>query len=123
MPLTNKTILAIDDADAIRAFLRISMEAQGARFLETSTAQGGLEMVQKAKPDLVVLDLGLPDGDGLDILPDIKAGDSAPRVIILSVRKDPDVKEKARKMGADDYLTKPFMMDDLMDAIMAVIDK
>ncbi|MAR56757.1 MAG: hypothetical protein CMM93_06195 [Rickettsiales bacterium] len=115
--LKDRRILVIDDTDAIRSFLRISMEAYGATFLEADTAMKGLAMATESEPDLVVLDLGLPDRDGLDILNDIKTIANPPQVIILSVRKDRNVKETAFSRGADSYLTKPFMMDDLMDTI------
>ena len=120
--LRDKTILVIDDADGIRSFLRISMEAQGASFFEADTANQGMHIAKEQKPDLIVLDLGLPDRDGLDILPEIKALEEAPQVIILSVRKERSVIEKATELGADDYLTKPFMMDSLMDRILEKIN-
>lgn len=117
-PLSNKIILAIDDADSIRSFLRISMEAHGATFYEADTAQKGLELAGSLSPDLIVLDLGLPDRDGLEILPDLKAMTHDPEVIILSVREEREVREQAKSLGADNYLSKPFTMDDLMDAIL-----
>lgn len=119
--LTGKKILAIDDAVSIRTFLRISLESQGADFHEAGTARGGLSMCQKVQPDLVVLDLGLPDEDGLSILADIKATASFPQVIVLTVRKENEMKEKAAELGADAYITKPFMVDELMDVIEAHI--
>lgn len=115
--LTGKKILAIDDARSIRTFLRISLESQGAVFHEAATARGGLELCQEVMPHLVVLDLGLPDVDGMSILPEIKSLQPAPQVIVLTVRKENDMKEKARELGADAYITKPFMVDELMDAI------
>jgi DNA-binding response OmpR family regulator len=115
--LSGKKILAIDDARSIRTFLRISLESQGAAFYEADTAHTGLKMCEEVRPDLVVLDLGLPDEDGLTILPDIKRAGSAPQVIVLTVRKEHEMKEKARQLGADAYITKPFMVDELMDAI------
>jgi DNA-binding response OmpR family regulator len=120
MPYSRKQILAIDDTPSIRTFLRISLEAYGAAFHEAATAGEGLALCESLKPDLVVLDLGLPDRDGLDILPEIKqAKDTGapPKVIILSVRKEPRIKEQARALGADAYLTKPFLMEDLIEVI------
>ena len=115
--LTGKKIIAIDDASSIRTFLRISLESQGAEFHEAATAHQGVKLCQQEQPDLVVLDLGLPDGDGLDILPELKHADSQPQVIVLTVRKEHEVQEKAQELGADAYITKPFMVDELMDAI------
>ena len=120
MPLRNKRILAIDDTFSIRTFLRISLQSHGAEFHEASTALHGMELCQKIKPDLVVLDLGLPDKDGLDILPVIKKpahGYKPPAVVILSVRKEQQTKDRAFSMGADAYLTKPFLMEDLLEII------
>lgn len=120
--LTGKKILAIDDALSIRTFLRISLESQGVDFHEAGTATDGLALCRELHPDLVVLDLGLPDIDGLDILPDIKkvgeeSGAEAPRVVVLTVRKENEIKDKARQLGADAYITKPFLVDELMEII------
>lgn len=120
--LTGKTVVAIDDALSIRTFLRISLESQGVAYHEAGTARDGLAVCEEVRPDLVVLDLGLPDIDGLDILPDIKrigekTGEPAPQVIVLTVRKENEIKDKARLLGADAYITKPFMVDELMEAI------
>jgi len=123
MSLASKKILVIDDTASIRMFLRISLQAHGAVFFESGTAMGGVDLCEKIQPDLVVLDLGLPDKDGLDILPEIKKLDSdngeshVPKVIILSVRKEMSTKDKAFALGADAYLSKPFLMDDLIDLI------
>ncbi len=121
MSLTNKRILAIDDTPSIRTFLRISLQSQGASFHEASTAQEGIDKYKEIHPDVVVLDLGLPDRDGLDILPEIlraaPAGRPGPAVIILSVRKEQRTKDTAYEMGACGYVTKPFIMEDLLDVI------
>jgi len=120
MLLDNKNILAIDDTLPIRTFLRISLQAHGATFHEAETAQKGVELCKAVKPDVIVLDLGLPDRDGLDILPELKnseSGKEEPKVIILSVRKDQKTKHKAFTLGADGYLSKPFLMEDLLEII------
>lgn len=117
---SGKVILAIDDARSIRTFLRISLESHGVDFHEAGTAHDGLALCRKVRPDLVVLDLGLPDDDGLNILPEIKQPDGngeAPRVVVLTVRKENEMKERARELGADDYVTKPFMVDELIEVI------
>lgn len=117
---SNKHILAIDDTASIRTFLRISLQAQGASFHEAATAAQGLSMCREKHPDLVVLDLGLPDKDGLEILPEIKTqlnGHKPPPVVILSVRKEQRIKDRALELGADAYITKPFMMEDLLEII------
>ncbi len=120
MPLKNKKILVIDDTDSIRTFLRIALEAQGATLYEASNAAEGIELCNSMQPDLVVLDLGLPDRDGLDILPELKSADDnkhIPVVVILSVRKDHSTVNKANLLGVDGYISKPFMMDELLDII------
>lgn len=121
--LTGKKILAIDDARSIRTFLRISLESQGADFHEAGTAREGLLLCQQVLPDLVVLDLGLPDEDGLTILPEIKRMGSSPQVIVLTVRKENETKELALSLGANAYITKPFMVDELMDVIEMRVEK
>lgn len=117
IPLDNKKILLIDDVPTIRTFLRISVEAMGANCYEAATAQQGLDASNEHHPDLVILDLGLPDKDGLDILGQIKSGAHSPKVIILSVRKDRNVIERALCMGADEYLCKPFTMEALLESM------
>lgn len=120
MSLVNKNILVIDDTASIRTFLRIFVQGHGANFLEAENAAKGMEVRNEFKPDLVVLDLGLPDRDGLDILPEIKKPDDdgyAPKIIILSVRKDQTTKDRAHFLGADAYLSKPFLMEDLLNII------
>jgi DNA-binding response OmpR family regulator len=119
---TGKTIVAIDDARSIRTFLRISLESQGVKFHEAGTAHDGLTLCKQVKPDLVVLDLGLPDDDGLTILPEIKRSESStkgvpPRVVVLTVRKEIEMQERAYELGADAYITKPFMVDELIEVI------
>jgi DNA-binding response OmpR family regulator len=125
MTLDKKHIVVIDDTASIRTFLRISLEGEGALFSEAETAEQGLDLCERTKPDLVVLDLGLPDRDGLDILPELiqrSTNGHTPPVIVLTVRKDLSVKEAALKRGASAYMTKPFLMDDLLDVISEKID-
>ena len=120
MSLEQKKVLAIDDTAAIRTFLRISLQAHGASFFEAATATEGERLCREVRPDLVVLDLGLPDKDGLDILPQLKAAgesDTPPKVVILSVRKEQSTKNRAALLGADAYLTKPFLMEELLEVI------
>jgi len=120
MPLVNKHILAIDDTASIRTFLRISLKAQGAAFHEAGTASEGMQMCEQIRPDVVVLDLGLPDRDGLDFLPELKQctkNGVEPIVVILSVRKEQHTKNQAFALGADAYVTKPFLMEELIEVI------
>jgi DNA-binding response OmpR family regulator len=123
MMLSGRKIVAIDDTKSILTFLRVSLEDEGADFFAASTAAEGLRLCERVVPDLVVLDLGLPDEDGLDVLPKIKAlfPGYAPKVIVLSVRKDNQTIAQARASGANDYLSKPFMVEDLLERVEAVI--
>lgn len=118
--LKDKHIVAIDDTHSILTFLRISLEAMGARFSGAATASGGMALCEDAHPDLVILDLGLPDHEGFEILPRLKRlkenGKGLP-VVVLTVRKEQESRDKAAELGADAYLTKPFIMDDLLDVI------
>lgn len=124
MQLVNKHIIAIDDTHSILSFLRISLETLGARFHGAATASGGLALCEAENPDLIVLDLGLPDKEGLDILPRLKRlnkNRNTP-IIILTVRNSPEDRERAKALGASAYMTKPFVMNDLIDVILKELD-
>jgi DNA-binding response OmpR family regulator len=124
MNLENKRIVAIDDTPAILTFLRISLEALGATFQGAATAAGGVALCESDKPDLVVLDLGLPDKEGLSILTRLKRIDKERNVpvIVLTVRKEQEAMATAAELGADAYLTKPFIMDDLIEVIYSKLN-
>jgi DNA-binding response OmpR family regulator len=119
--LKNRHIVAIDDAASVLTFLRVSLEEMGAKFHDAQTAAGGLALCEQVKPDVVVLDLGLPDKEGFNILPQIKRvdGKRSPVVVVLTVRNDLKYKAMAEALGADAYITKPFRMEDLVDVIHA----
>ena len=119
MSLDGTKIVVIDDTPSIRTFLRVSLEYEGAEFLEAASAREGLEICARENPDLVILDLGLPDVDGLDILPKIKETQPGkkPPVLVLTVRKGRETIKEAYDKGADSYLTKPFVIDDLIEII------
>jgi len=105
-------ILAVDDEAAIRRFLRTGLVAQGYEVIEAETGEAAVSAAVHEKPDLVVLDLGLPDIDGLEVLRRIRRTSPVP-VIVLSVRSDEKGKVEALDLGADDYVTKPFGMEEL----------
>lgn len=123
MRLENRRIVVIDDAESIRRFLRISLEAHGATVEAAATAAGGLALCEQIVPDLVVLDLGLPDNEGLNILPRLKKLNKQQNlpVIVLTVRKDQEFIDRARELGADTYLTKPCFVEDVIATIERVL--
>jgi two-component system, OmpR family, KDP operon response regulator KdpE len=109
-------VLIVDDELQIRRFLRISLEANGYHVHETSTGQDAILKTAQLRPDLVILDMGLPDMDGMDVLKRLREWTKIP-VIILSVRDSDRDKVAALDAGADDYLTKPFSVEELMARI------
>ena len=105
--------LIVEDEDSIRRFVRMALQAEGWQVHEADTVRQGLIDAGTRRPDLVVLDLGLPDGDGVAYLRDLRAWSNVP-VIVLSARTDEVDKIAALDAGADDYLTKPFGVGELM---------
>jgi two-component system, OmpR family, KDP operon response regulator KdpE len=114
-----QTILIIDDEAQIRRLLRITLEAEGYRVLESDHGQHGLIEVAKIRPDAVILDLGLPDMEGHEVLRRIREWSQVP-VLILSVRDDEEEKIRALDLGADDYVNKPFSTGELSARLRAV---
>ena len=110
---TGAKVLVIEDEAPIRRFLRASLSAEGYRVHEAQTAREGLIHAASQQPDLIVLDLGLPDGDGLEVLREVRTWSSVP-VIVLSARGQEQDKVHALDAGADDYLTKPFGVPELL---------
>jgi two-component system KDP operon response regulator KdpE len=105
-------ILIVDDEPPIRRLLRTSLQAAGYRTLEAETGQDAIAQANRAKPDVIVLDLGLPDMDGLDVISAMRATHAIP-IVVLSAREDERGKVAALDLGADDYVTKPFGIDEL----------
>ena len=114
------TIVVIDDESQIRKILTITLEAQDFKVIEAAKGKDGIIAVANYHPQLVILDLGLPDKDGFAVLSEIRTWTSVP-VIILSVRESEDNIVKALDLGADDYITKPFNSKELMARIRANI--
>lgn len=106
-------VLVVDDEVQIRRFLRIALEANGYRVFETSTGREALQEIARTRPDLVILDMSLPDIDGLEVLRRLREWTRTP-TIILSVRDSDRDKVDALDGGADDYLTKPFSLEELL---------
>nr|WP_214674382.1 two-component system response regulator KdpE [Citrobacter portucalensis] len=104
--------MIVEDEQAIRRFLRTALEADGLRVYEAETLQRGLLEAATRKPDLIILDLGLPDGDGIDFIRDLRQWSHIP-IIVLSARSEESDKIAALDAGADDYLSKPFGIGEL----------
>ena len=112
--MTNESsILLIEDEQEIRRFLRNTLPAHGYRLYEAVSGQEGLAQAQARNPDLVLVDLGLPDMDGLDVIRKLREWSQTP-IIVLSARGQEQVKVTALDGGADDYMTKPFGIDELL---------
>ena len=111
-------VIVIEDEPKIRRFIRMSLEAEGCQVYETDSIQRGLIEAGTRKPDMVVLDLGLPDGDGVDFIRDLRAWSDIP-IIVLSARTTEADKVGALDAGADDYLTKPFGAAELLARVRA----
>ena len=109
-------VLVVDDEAAIRRFLHTALSTHGYRVYEAGTAKEGLARIIDDRPDLVILDLGLPDGDGVDVTRQVREWSQVP-IIILSVREAETEKVAALDAGADDYLTKPFGLSELLARI------
>ena len=110
--------VVIEDEPQIRRFVRSALEAQGWQVHEAGTLRQGLAEAGTRKPDLLVLDLGLPDGDGVDLIRDVRSWSQVP-ILVLSARSDESDKIAALDAGADDYLTKPFGVGELMARVRA----
>jgi two-component system, OmpR family, KDP operon response regulator KdpE len=106
------TVLVVEDEPQIRRLLRTSLTGQGYRILEAATGREGLAMAASHGPDLIILDLGLPDIDGLDIIREVRRWGSMP-ILVLTARGKEQDKVGALDAGADDYVTKPFGMGEL----------
>jgi two-component system KDP operon response regulator KdpE len=110
----------IDDEPQIRRFLRLALGAHGYAVLEAATAEAALRTAVMHRPDLLVLDLGLPDREGFDVLASVREWSQAP-VLVLSVRAREAEKVRAFELGADDYVVKPFGMAELLARIKAAL--
>ncbi len=114
------TILCIEDEVQIRRFLRASLATQGYRLIEAATGRQGIAEAAARTPDIIILDLGLPDVDGLDITQELRALTRRP-IIVLSARGQERDKVDALDAGADDYLTKPFSVAELLARIRVAL--
>ena len=120
MTATPIKVLVVDDESPIRKLLRTGLGTQGYQTLDAPNAKAALELMAD-KPDLVILDLGLPDMQGLDLLRQIRARREDVPIVVLSSRGDETAKVEALDLGADDYVTKPFGMEELLARIRTAL--
>jgi two-component system, OmpR family, KDP operon response regulator KdpE len=111
--MSSPVVLVLEDEREIRQFVRISLEAEGWLVHEAGTVKQGLIEAGTRRPDLVIADLGLPDGDGVDFIRQVRTWSAVP-IIVLSARTDEAQKVAALDAGADDYITKPFGVNELL---------
>jgi len=116
MTETKESILLIEDEPQMRRFLRVTLQAHGYLLIESATGQDGLIQVATRNPDVVLLDLGLPDIDGLEVTKQLRQWSQVP-LIVISAREQEEDKVRALDAGADDYLTKPFGASELLARI------
>jgi two-component system KDP operon response regulator KdpE len=113
-------VLVVDDEPPIRKLLRLGLSTQGYEILDAPSGRVALELVAQ-KPDLIILDLGLPDIDGLELLRQMRQANEGVPIVVLSSRGEEAAKVAALDLGADDYVTKPFGMDELLARIRAAL--
>ncbi len=116
--MPSPVVVVIEDEPQIRRFVRAALEAEGWQVHEADSAKKGLSEAGTRKPDLLVLDLGLPDSDGLEVIRDVRGWSGVP-IIVLSARAGEADKIAALDAGADDYLTKPFGVGELLARVRA----
>jgi two-component system KDP operon response regulator KdpE len=121
MSATDLRVLVVDDEPSLRRLLRMSLTAQGYHVLEASTGQDAIERLARETPEVVLLDLGLPDMDGLEVIRRMRSAGARTPIIVLSSRGDERGKVQALDLGADDYVTKPFGMGELVARIRTAL--
>lgn len=120
MTSTAPQVLLVEDEPQMRRFLRVALEGSGYRYLEAPTGEEGLALAIQYRPDVILLDLGLPDMDGLDLMTRLREWSQTP-VIVISARGQETDKVGALDVGADDYLTKPFGTSELLARIRVAL--
>ena len=118
--MSARHVVLIEDEPQIRRFVRAALEDEGCQVFEADSAERGLIEAGTRKPDLVIVDLGLPDRDGLELIRDLRGWSNVP-VIVLSARSGEADKIAALDLGADDYLTKPFGVGELLARVRAAL--
>jgi two-component system KDP operon response regulator KdpE len=118
--MSNEKVLIVDDEESIRVFLKLTLTSQGYEAIEAVTGKDALAKVVTEKPDIIILDIGLPDIDGIEVTRSLREWTQIP-IIILSVRGSEKDKIAALDLGADDYLTKPFVVGELLARVRATL--
>ena len=118
---TMQRVLVVDDEPPIRRFLRTSLTAQGYQVFEAEDGQSAQSVLQRNTIDVIVLDLGLPGASGFDIIKQLRESNSPLPIVVLSSRADEAGKVRALDLGADDFVTKPFGMDELLARLRAAL--
>lgn len=118
--VTAVRVLVIEDDPGMRRFLRNTLQVQNYDVRETASGEEGLQLIRQTKPELVILDLGLPDRDGMALISEIRRDYAVP-ILVLSSRSDEKGKVMALDLGADDYVSKPFGVDELMARIRTAL--
>ncbi len=120
MAIHEATVLLIEDEAEIRRFLRTSLPAHGYRLYEATTGVDGLAQAKARNPDIILLDLGLPDMDGTEVIRQVRVWSTIP-ILVLSAREQEQAKVAALDLGADDYVTKPFGVNELLARMRAAL--
>jgi two-component system KDP operon response regulator KdpE len=120
MAIHEATVLLIEDEAEIRRFLRTSLPAHGYRLYEATTGADGLAQAKARNPDIILLDLGLPDVDGTEVIRQVREWSTIP-ILVLSAREHEQAKVAALDLGADDYVTKPFGVNELLARMRAAL--
>ncbi len=116
------TVLIVEDDKYISNFICMSLRQEGYRYLKTETGRGAISLCYANNPDVVILDLGLPDMDGIEVIENIRSQSDKP-IIVVSARQEEGEKIRALDKGADDYVVKPFYMGELLARIRVAVRK
>ena len=116
------SVLIVDDEPHVRKFLRLSLQVEGFHVLEAATAEEAILLVHRDLPNIMILDLGLPDIDGRQVIRDVRLHSSLP-ILVLSGRTEDSEKIAALEQGADDYITKPFSVRDLVERVRSALEQ
>ena len=115
---TAPLVLVIDDEPGIRDFLQLGLEAEGLRVVVCATGESGVQQLRREPPDAIILDAGLPDADGFDLLPVLRAATDAP-ILMLTARGEIEDRVRGLELGADDYIAKPFHLAEVLARLRA----